>query len=229
MIKYLLSILLYFYFLFFKSKIKVDFPCKVSPHFAWKVNGSLKNVILGSAFLGRDVEIAEGCCFYENPMIFGKVNIGRYTSINGPGTRICAEINTVSIGSFCSIASNVIIQEYNHEYNKASTYFILSHIFGEKTNETTSKGDVIIEDDVWIGSNVVILSGVKIGRGSIIGAGSIVNKDVPAYSIVGGNPAKILKSRFSESSIIEIEASKWWNWDIKKMRMNKEFFTRKFQ
>lgn len=65
--------------------------------------------------------------------------------------------------------------------------------------------DVIIEDGVWVGCNVTILKGVHIGKGSVIAAGSIVTKDVPPYSIVGGNPAKVIKFRFTEEQIKEHE------------------------
>ena len=75
-----------------------------------------------------------------------------------------------------------------------------------------SKGNVIIEEDVWIGSNAVILSGVRIGRGGVVAAGSIVTKNVPRYSIVAGNPAKVIKYRFDEETIRKLESSEWWHW-----------------
>ena len=165
MLKFICSIFVYF-FVLFKKGVKSSFPCRISPLFALKGLKGLNRVCLDSAFIGRDVTISSGCCFYEDPVIFGKVKIGRYTSVCGPGTRICAEINNVIIGSFCSIASNVVIQEYNHNIRKATTYDLLSHMFDDTTPDMEiSKGDIIIEDGVWIGSNSVILSGVHIGRG----------------------------------------------------------------
>ena len=222
--KDLIGVVLYLYFKIFKRNIKMDFPCKVSPYFALKLMKKNINVSLASAFIGRDVAISDGCCFYENPILFGNVTIGRYTSINGPGTRIFAKKNRIIIGSFCSIASNVIIQEYNHSINRVTSYPIFSHIFNENVEEIASKGNVVIEDDVWIGSNTVILSGVRIGRGTVIGAGCVVSKDIPAYSIVVGNPAKVIKKRFSEDKISELEDSKWWEWDIQMILNNREFF-----
>ncbi|MBN2965577.1 CatB-related O-acetyltransferase, partial [Sulfurospirillum sp. T05] len=91
-------------------------------------------------------------------------------------------------------------------------------------NDIFSKGDIIIEDDVWIGSNCVILSGVTIGRGSVIGAGSVVTKNIPKYSIVGGNPAKVIKNRFNHETICLIENLKWWDWGIDKIKSNKDLF-----
>lgn len=229
MIKYLTSLFLYFYFLFFKRGVKTSFPCRVSPYFALKLPRFLKNVSLDKAFIGRSVKISEGCCFYEDPIVFGNVEIGRYTSINGPATRIFAKINKIKIGSFCSIASNVIIQEYNHNSKLLTTYDILPHVFNSK-NECayTSKGDIIIEDDVWIGSTVTILSGVHIGKGAIVGAGSVVVKDVPAYSIVVGNPAKIVKMRFSYQTINKLKELNWTDWSIDKIRENKNIFLQEF-
>lgn len=68
------------------------------------------------------------------------------------------------------------------------------------------------------------MSGIKIGRGSIIGAGSVVTKDVEPYSIMGGNPARLLKKRFDKKVIKILEKSRWWEWDLKKILSNKEFF-----
>lgn len=168
--------------------------------------------------------------FLGSVICYGNVDIGRFTVINGPATRIVAQINTIKIGSFCSIASGVIIQEYYHRYDRVSTFYMNHYFFeGNSNNDIFSKGDIIIEDDVWIGSNSVILSGVKIGRGSIIGAGSVVTKSIPAYSIVAGNPAKVIKRRFTDQIISELEELRWWNWDEIKISRNKEFFNKKIE
>ena len=168
--------------------------------------------------------------FLGGVICYGNVSIGRFTVINGPATRIVARINTIEIGSFCSIASSVIIQEYYHKYDRVSTFYMNNYFFeGNSNNDIFSKGDIIIEDDVWIGSNSIVLSGVKIGRGSIIGAGSVVTKSVPAYSIVVGNPAKVIKKRFTNQIINELEELKWWNWDEIKISQNKEFFNKKIE
>lgn len=72
--------------------------------------------------------------------------------------------------------------------------------------EAQSKGDIVVHDDVWIGFRAVILSGVEIGQGAVIAAGAVVTKDVPPYSIVGGNPARVIKSRFQQSIVDELMA-----------------------
>ena len=83
-----------------------------------------------------------------------------------------------------------------------------------------NKGDIVIGNDVWIGYKAIILAGVKIGDGAIIGTRALVTKDVPAYSIVGGVPAKIIRKRFSEDIINELEILKWWDWPKKKIAQN---------
>lgn len=74
------------------------------------------------------------------------------------------------------------------------------------------KGDIIVENDVWIGAKSTIMSGVKIQNGSIVGANSVVTKDVPPYSIVVGNPAKVVKYRFTDKQIESLLKIKWWEW-----------------
>jgi virginiamycin A acetyltransferase len=82
------------------------------------------------------------------------------------------------------------------------------------------KGNIIIENDVWIGAQSTIMSGVKISNGSIIAANSVVTKDVPPYAIVAGNPAVIVKYRFTEEQIDSLLKISWWNWDEQKIKDN---------
>ncbi|MBU2885816.1 CatB-related O-acetyltransferase [Gilvimarinus agarilyticus] len=157
--------------------------------------------------------------------IKGNVEIGRHTTINGPNTSLLAEINSIKIGSFCSIAKDVLMQEYNHKHNTLSTSFYNKKVLGKSfKNDITSKGEILIGNDVWIGAGSIILSGVTIGNGAIVGANSTVTKDVPAYSIIGGNPARIIKYRFDPEMIEKIERLKWWEWDIDKLRENANLF-----
>lgn len=132
----------------------------------------------------------------------------------------------LEIGKFCSIANNVrILLGGNHRVDWITTYpfMVLNHDFpsavGIKGHPSTN-GDVQIGNDVWIGMDVIILSGVHVGNGAVIGAGSIVSKDVPAYSVVAGNPAKVVKKRFSEEIIESLEQIKWWNWSIEEINKN---------
>jgi len=98
----------------------------------------------------------------------------------------------------------------NHNIETFSTYPFKVMFRGDK-QEAWSKGPIIVEDDVWIGARSLILSGVTIGKGAIVAAGSVITKNVPPYSIVGGNPAKIIRFRFEDNIIkelLEIDYSK---------------------
>ena len=110
----------------------------------------------------------------------------------------------LSIGNYCSIAGNVyFIVCGEHRMDTISTYPFKAYYCHHKY-EATSKGNIVVNDDVWIGENVTILSGITIGQGSVIAAGSVVTKDVPPYSIVCGNPAKVIKKRFNDDLIKEL-------------------------
>lgn len=131
-------------------------------------------------FIGKKVQIQQGVVL--RPRI-NKIIIGDYTGIN-PYVTIYGK---VSIGQYNMIAPHVMLAGGNHAIKSIDTPMILS-------SEGTNKG-IIIEDDVWIGANSIITDGVKIGKGAVIAAGSVVTKDVKPYEIVGGNPAKVIKSR----------------------------------
>ena len=186
-----------------------------------------KNCIITSAFIRGDVVINEGCKIIGGVKINAKapVVVNKFTSINGPGTEIHSNLNPVKIGSFCSIARNVSIQEFNHRYDRVSSYFISQNIFGDSVKkDIDSKGEIVIGNDVWIGANVSILSGVKIGNGAVIAANSVVSSNVPDYAIVGGVPAKKIKMRFPPDIIDKLLKIKWWEWHLEKIKRNRSFF-----
>lgn len=83
-----------------------------------------------------------------------------------------------------------------------------------------SKGDTVIGNDVWIGNSATIMPGVKIGHGAIIGTNSLVTKDVEPYTIVGGNPARLIRKRFDEGSIEFLLKLNWWDWPVEKITDN---------
>ena len=123
------------------------------------------------------------------------------------------------IGKFCSIAKNCnIFLGGNHRIDWVTTYpfgHINKNIFNNYSGDghPTTKGDVIINNDVWIGANVTIMSGVTIGDGAVIANNSHVVKNIEPYTIVGGNPAKFIKKRFTEEQIDKLLKIKWWDWD----------------
>lgn len=110
----------------------------------------------------------------------------------------------IKIGCFCSIGQGTrFIIDADHPINHISTYPYKVMLLGTEKYEAISKGNILVDDDVWIGYGVTILSGVHIRQGAIIAAGSVVTKDIPPYAIVGGNPARIIKYRFSSELIAE--------------------------
>jgi len=208
----------------------------VSPEVVIGVNSEISNSSLSfNGVLGSNTFIdgaqiydrftsAEGCKLYKCELS-GNISLGKYTSLWGPNLDIYSGNQKVTIGSFCSIARNVSMQAYNHNSKKLSTYFIGRNLFQEQwDNERVSKGDIIIKNDVWIGAHSVILGGVIINNGAIVAANSVVNKDVPAYSIVAGTPAKVLGFRFDVETIAKIEELAWWNWKEEKIKKYKHLF-----
>jgi acetyltransferase-like isoleucine patch superfamily enzyme len=156
---------------------------------------------------------------------FGDVSLGRFATITGPGTVIKSLKERISIGSFTSVGQNVCIVDFNHNFDRITSCFINHLIFNDNfKTDLGIVGPVTIGEDVWIGSNVVILPGITIGRGSVIGAGSVVTKDIPSYSIVVGNPAKVVSQRFDADKIDFLEKLRWWEWDIEKIKRNKDVF-----
>ena len=129
----------------------------------------------------------------------------------------------VQIGSFCSIADNVeIFLGGNHRTDWVTTY-PFGHINQDKfpwhgKGHPATKGNVVIGNDVWIGSGAVLFSGINIGDGAVIAAKSVVTKDVPAYSVVGGNPASVLKWRFTGDQIEKLLKNPWW--ELPEARIN---------
>jgi virginiamycin A acetyltransferase len=135
------------------------------------------------------------------------------------------------IGKFCMIASNVtfIMNGANHLTDAIST-FPFAIFGGDWANAMDgktypNKGNTTIGNDVWIGYNATIMAGVTIGNGAIIATNSVVTKDVEPYTIVGGNPAKVIKKRFSEERIEQLLEMAWWNWGIEKITKNIQHLT----
>jgi acetyltransferase-like isoleucine patch superfamily enzyme len=127
------------------------------------------------------------------------------------------------VGNFCSIADNVkIFLGGNHRIDWVTTY-PFGHINQKTFNSFNgdghplTKGDVFIGNDIWIGNNVTIMSGIKIGDGAVIAANSHVVKDIEPYTLVGGNPAKHIKYRFTKEQIDKLLNIKWWLWDDEKI------------
>jgi acetyltransferase-like isoleucine patch superfamily enzyme len=152
------------------------------------------------------------------------VQIGEYTYGN-PEVLMWTTNYNLSIGKFCAIARDVrIIVDGNHRTDWISTYPFGETIPNINKNpeyrEKAGKGDMRIGNDVWIGSNVLIVPGVQIGDGAVIAAGSVVTKNVADYEVVGGNPARHIRYRFTDRQIEALKKIKWWDWPIDKIQAN---------
>jgi acetyltransferase-like isoleucine patch superfamily enzyme len=154
-----------------------------------------------------------------------KFEIGDYT-YGRPTVLFDSQEANLIIGKFCSIADGVtIFLGGNHRTDWITTYpfNVLSTYFPEGKGikgHPATKGDVTIGNDVWIGLNVTIMSGVSIGDGAVIAACSVVSKNIGDYEIWGGNPSRLLKKRFDDHTIKELQDLKWWNWEISIIRQN---------
>lgn len=144
-----------------------------------------------------------------------KFQIGDHTYINGLTIYSWGELSTISIGKYCSIADEVsFIAGGEHHKDWVSTFPFSDRwrLNIKVPNEVLTKGNIAIGHDVWIGNGVTVLSGVTIGNGAIIGANAVVAKDIPPYAIVVGNPAKVIKYRFSQKVVLALLRIEWWNW-----------------
>lgn len=133
------------------------------------------------------------------------IKCGKYSYGNPKIVKFNIENEKLEIGNYVSIADNVtFILSGNHYIDTFTTYPFKVNCFSEKV-EAWGKGPIKVGDDVWIGYGATILSGVTIGQGAVIAAGSVVVKDVESYSVVGGNPAKLLKYRYPKEIIEEMK------------------------
>lgn len=135
----------------------------------------------GKIFIGKY------CYIHDFAMILsygGKIEIGDFCTVNS----FCVLYGHggLKIGNGVRIAANSIIIPANHNFNDLSKFIY---------QQGETKLGVVIEDDVWIGAGSIILDGVKIGKGSVVGAGSVVTKNVEQYSVVAGNPARLIRKR----------------------------------
>lgn len=177
--------------------------------------------------------------FLKNFITSPNIEVGDYTYYDDPDGPENFEANVLyhfpfigdklKIGKFCAIAKDVkfIMNGANHKISGFSTYPF--YIFGngwEKVlpgeGELPYKGDTVIGHDVWLGYESTIMPGVSIGHGAIVATKSVVTADVLAYSVVGGNPAKVLKFRFDEATIEKLLSIAWWDWSAEKITENLE-------
>lgn len=176
-------------------------------------------------------------CFLKNIITKPNIIIGDYTYYDDEVDVKNFEKNVLYhyeflndkliIGKFCQIASDVkfFMNGMFHMIDSFSTYPFM--IFSKKCRDKYPadanfpfKGDTVIGNDVWIGYNAAFMPGVKVEDGAIIGANSLITKNIGPYEIWGGNPAKLIRKRFSEKIIELLLKIQWWNWNIEKIEEN---------
>lgn len=180
----------------------------------WKVWMQLRlrrrgiQVVDLSSEVAWDIEV-------EPPVRLGRVTVRDHVKI-GKQSYVSSGLifRNVSIGRYCSIGYNVLIGPEEHP-----TQYLTTRSFGENDDyyqEMHSK-KTKIGNDVWLGANVIVRRGVTIADGAVVGAGAVVLNDVPAYAVVAGVPAKILRYRFEEETIRKLLELKWWEIDESKL------------
>ena len=179
-------------------------------------------------------------CFIKNTISNPNIIVGDYTYYDDPDGSEHFERNVLYhfpfigdkliIGKFCALAKGVqfIMNGANHKLSGISTYPF--QIFGNGWEKVTPapgdlpfKGDTVVGNDVWIGYQALVMPGVKVGNGAIISSRSVVTSDVPAYTVVGGNPARPIKVRFEPDAVAQLEKLAWWNWPIELITQHFEY------
>lgn len=175
----------------------------------------------------------ERLCFLKNVVHHPQITVGDYTYYDDFDTVANFEKNVrylfdftgdrLTIGKFCMIASGVefLMNGANHLTQAVSAYPFA--VFGGdwagamEGKSYPTKGDTNVGNDVWIGYRATLLPGVRIGDGAIVGAHAVVTHDVAPYTVVGGNPAHLLRPRFDEATTAGLLAAAWWDWPIDKI------------
>ncbi len=158
--------------------------------------------------------------YYDDPRIY--IGIGTY---GNPKFILYSKHDRIKIGRYCSIADNVTFLAGGEHQIESTSTFPFNYFLGNDKNidfsepteveykDARHKGPIQLGNDVWIGYGAMILSGVTIGNGAIVGASSVVAKNLPPFSIAAGNPAKIIRNRFDDKTIEELQSIAWWNWN----------------
>lgn len=133
------------------------------------------------------------------------------------------DVDRLVIGRYCSIGSGAVFimcGNQGHRMDWVTTYpfYYTPDLYEGAENGYLAKGDTVIGNDVWIGTEAMIMPGITIGDGAVIASRAVVTKDVPPFAVVGGNPAKVIRQRFSDEEIQLLLETKWWERDIETVK-----------
>ena len=154
-----------------------------------------------------------------------RIAVGEYTYFDEQITfGLWQTEDKIALGKFCSLAKDITIFGGGEHFTKRASAYPFVLMFAEDRLESLvdgkNKGKTIIGNDVWIGFGATIMSGVKIGNGAVIGAKAVVANDIPDYAIAVGNPAKVIRYRFSPQTIERLIKISWWDWKLSKILNN---------
>lgn len=187
----------------------------MDPHQFYPLTATKEIIFLKNFIQNPNIRVGDFTYYHDqhHPETFEKENV------------LLALRSKLTIGKFCQLAQGTkfILSDSNHQIDGFSTFpfFIFGNEWANYTpNWHMEKGDNVVGNDVWFGHESLVMPGVTIGDGAIIAARSVVTKDVPPYCIVGGNPAKIIRQRFPDTTIQDLLEIQWWNWDVAKITKN---------
>ena len=211
----------------------VDPSCKLvnsvyGPGFKGYRNAVIADSRLGAGVtVGDDTTIAR-CTVgdhvaFNRRSYFNDSTIGDYSYSGSNNT-----VNFASIGKFCSLARNVDVGGFDHDYRKVTTMpmFRFRQLAGGGNPQPEETELCRVGNDVWIAAGTQILHKASVGDGAVVGGGAVVTKDVPPYAIVAGVPAKIIKFRFDPQTIDALLEIRWWDWPLETILANMEWMIR---
>jgi virginiamycin A acetyltransferase len=169
----------------------------------------------------KGVEVGPGCHIARGTRADPRTVFGQGTRINGPSAFKGG--GSINIGKYCAVGDGVRMISTNHVVDHANLQFSLQRRLGFGSI-LESRGPIRVGNNVWIGDGVTILSGVTIGDGAVVGAGSVVTRDVRAYSIVAGIPARHQRMRFADEVVRELDELQWWDWSEEQMKERPDVF-----
>lgn len=202
------------------------------------VRATLRSAVLRAGIQQKN----PSCRIYPGVMVDERSVLGTYnvlfsnvkilSSVIGDHTYVQEDaiICDAEVGKFCSIAMGVSIGLPQHSLSSVSSHpaFYLRNTPLAKTYSDRDmfaiSSKTFIHHDVWIGQNAIIMNGLQVGVGAVIGAGAVVTRDVPAYAVVGGVPAQIIRYRFDDKIRSDLIGSKWWDMPEEWMENNYSLF-----